>query len=61
VKGAKVVRRQAVRARRHLFFEPTVPTDVTTDIVVTKEETFGPGVLVYRFKTDARPRRFSAV
>jgi succinate-semialdehyde dehydrogenase / glutarate-semialdehyde dehydrogenase len=24
------------------FFEPTVLTDVTTDMVITKEETFGP-------------------
>jgi succinate-semialdehyde dehydrogenase / glutarate-semialdehyde dehydrogenase len=25
------------------FFEPTVLTDVTTDMVITKEETFEPG------------------
>jgi succinate-semialdehyde dehydrogenase / glutarate-semialdehyde dehydrogenase len=24
------------------FFEPTVLTDVTTDMVITREETFGP-------------------
>jgi succinate-semialdehyde dehydrogenase/glutarate-semialdehyde dehydrogenase len=35
------------------FFEPTVLTDVTTDMVITKEETFGPVVPLYRFKTDA--------
>jgi acyl-CoA reductase-like NAD-dependent aldehyde dehydrogenase len=25
------------------FFQPTVLTDVTTDMVITKEETSGPG------------------
>jgi succinate-semialdehyde dehydrogenase/glutarate-semialdehyde dehydrogenase len=35
-------RRQARRAGRGSFFEPTVLTDVTTDMVITKEETFGP-------------------
>jgi hypothetical protein len=28
-------------------------TDVTTDMVITKEETFGPVAPLYRFKTDA--------
>jgi succinate-semialdehyde dehydrogenase/glutarate-semialdehyde dehydrogenase len=35
------------------FFEPTILTDVTTDMVITKEETFGPVAPLYRFKTDA--------
>ena len=34
------------------FFEPTVLTDVTTDMVITKEETFGPVAPLYRCKTD---------
>ena len=35
------------------LFEPTVLTDVMTDMVITKEETFGPVAPLYRFKTDA--------
>jgi acyl-CoA reductase-like NAD-dependent aldehyde dehydrogenase len=34
------------------FFAVTVLTDVTTDMVITKEETFGPVAPLYRFKTD---------
>ena len=34
------------------FFEPTVLTDVTTGMVITKEETFGPVAPLYRFKSD---------
>jgi hypothetical protein len=30
-----------------------VLTDVTTDMVITKEETFGPVAPLYRFKTEA--------
>ena len=35
------------------FFDPTVLTDLMTDMVITKEETFAPVAPLYRFKTDA--------
>jgi succinate-semialdehyde dehydrogenase/glutarate-semialdehyde dehydrogenase len=51
-KGARV----AVGGKRHAlggtFFEPTVLTDVKTDMVVTREETFGPVAPLFRFKTE---------
>ena len=52
-KGAKVVTGGKRSALGGTFFEPTVLTDVTTDMVITKEETFGPVVPLYRFKTEA--------
>src|SRR5436189_92186 len=51
-KGAKV----AIGGHRHAlggsFFEPTVLTDVTTDMLITREETFGPVAPLYRFKSE---------
>jgi hypothetical protein len=51
-KGAKVVTGSKRAAQGDSFFEPTVLTDVTTDMVITKEETFGPVALLYRFKSE---------
>jgi len=51
-KGARVV----VGGSRHdlggTFFQPTVLADVTTDMKVAREETFGPVAPLFRFKTD---------
>ncbi len=51
--GAKIV----VGGKRHAlgrsFFEPTVLAGVTTRMLVTREETFGPLAPVYRFKDEA--------
>jgi succinate-semialdehyde dehydrogenase/glutarate-semialdehyde dehydrogenase len=51
-KGATV----AVGGHRHnlggTFFEPTVLTGVKPDMLITKEETFGPVAPLYRFKTE---------
>jgi succinate-semialdehyde dehydrogenase/glutarate-semialdehyde dehydrogenase len=52
-KGAKVVTGGKRAAQGGSFFEPTVLTDVTTDMVITKEETFGPVAPLYRFKSEA--------
>jgi succinate-semialdehyde dehydrogenase/glutarate-semialdehyde dehydrogenase len=50
--GARVV----VGGKRHSlgrsFFEPTVLANVTTRMLVTREETFGPLAPVYRFKDE---------
>ena len=51
-KGANI----AVGGKRHplggTFFEPTVLTGVTTDMMVTQDETFGPVAPLFRFSTD---------
>ena len=51
-KGAEI----ATGGKRHeagdRFFEPTVLTNVTTDMKITREETFGPVAPLYRFKED---------
>jgi len=51
-KGAKVV----VGGKRHAlggsFYEPTVLTDVDTQMKVTREETFGPVAPLFRFSSD---------
>ena len=51
-KGARL----ALGGQRHAlggtFFEPTVLVDVTGDMAVTHEETFGPVAPLFRFKTE---------
>ena len=51
-KGARVV----VGGKRHAlggsFFQPTVLTEVNTQMKVTREETFGPVAPLFRFSTD---------
>jgi succinate-semialdehyde dehydrogenase/glutarate-semialdehyde dehydrogenase len=51
-KGAKVV----VGGHRHAlggsFYEPTVLANVTTDMLVTREETFGPVAPLFRVRTE---------
>ncbi len=51
-KGAHV----ALGANRHelggTFFEPTVLTNVTTDMLIAREETFGPVAPLFRFETE---------
>jgi succinate-semialdehyde dehydrogenase/glutarate-semialdehyde dehydrogenase len=58
-KGAKVV----VGGKRHAlggsFYEPTVLANVTTDMIVTREETFGPVAPLFRFKTEEEAIRMA--
>jgi succinate-semialdehyde dehydrogenase/glutarate-semialdehyde dehydrogenase len=51
-KGAKVVYGGHRHALGGSFFEPTILAGVTTDMKVTREETFGPVAPLYRFKTE---------
>jgi succinate-semialdehyde dehydrogenase/glutarate-semialdehyde dehydrogenase len=51
-KGAKVI----LGGKRHAlggnFYEPTILADVTADMLVAREETFGPVAPLFRFKTE---------
>ena len=52
-KGARVIAGGKRHALGGLFFQPTVLADVTQDMAVSKEETFGPVAPLFRFKTEA--------
>ena len=58
-KGARVV----VGGQRHdlggTFFQPTVLDGVTTDMEITREETFGPVAPLYRFSTEQEAIRMA--
>ena len=43
------------------FCEPTVLTNVSTDMVITQEETFGPVAPLHRFKTDDEALEYGIV
>jgi succinate-semialdehyde dehydrogenase / glutarate-semialdehyde dehydrogenase len=51
-KGANVIAGGKRHALGHGFFEPTVLSNVTTDMCVAKEETFGPLSPLFRFSSD---------
>jgi succinate-semialdehyde dehydrogenase/glutarate-semialdehyde dehydrogenase len=51
-KGAKVVLGGKRHALGGTFFEPTVLKDVTTDMLLARQETFGPVAPLFRFKTE---------
>jgi succinate-semialdehyde dehydrogenase/glutarate-semialdehyde dehydrogenase len=52
-KGAKVIVGGKPHSLGGLFFEPTVLTNVTPAMKVTREETFGPVAPLFRFHTEA--------
>ncbi|RPH63036.1 MAG: NAD-dependent succinate-semialdehyde dehydrogenase [Burkholderiales bacterium] len=51
-KGAKLALGGKRHSRGGLFFEPTILTDVTSEMRVAREETFGPVAPLFRFGTD---------
>jgi len=51
-KGAKIVLGGKPHALGGTFFEPTILTDVTSDMIVAREETFGPLAPLFRFDTE---------
>jgi succinate-semialdehyde dehydrogenase / glutarate-semialdehyde dehydrogenase len=51
-KGAKIVAGGKRHARGGNFFEPTILADVTQEMLVAREETFGPVAPLFRFKSE---------
>jgi len=51
-KGARVVTGGARHPLGATFFTPTVLTGATTDMVLSREEIFGPVAAIYRFETE---------
>ena len=51
-KGARVVTGGQRHALGGTFFEPTVLADATPEMLIAKEETFGPVAPLFRFKTE---------
>ncbi|MFE0679099.1 NAD-dependent succinate-semialdehyde dehydrogenase [Streptomyces sp. NPDC058867] len=58
-RGATVLRGGRRHERGGLFYEPTVLTDVTTEMAVTREETFGPVAPLVRFTEEADALRMA--
>lgn len=52
-KGGKVLTGGKRHALGHTFFEPTVVANASPDMLVAREETFGPLAPLFRFRTDA--------
>ncbi|MFM9865524.1 MAG: NAD-dependent succinate-semialdehyde dehydrogenase [Micropepsaceae bacterium] len=52
-KGAKLATGGKRHALGHTFFEPTVLTEVNTQMAIAQEEIFGPVATLFRFKTEA--------
>ncbi|RDU65979.1 succinate-semialdehyde dehydrogenase (NADP(+)) [Helicobacter didelphidarum] len=51
-KGAKILSGGKIHAKGGTFFEPTILTDVTSDMTVAKEETFGPLAPLFPFENE---------
>jgi len=51
-KGGKVLTGGQAHALGGTFFEPTIVTGITQDMIVAHEETFGPVAPLFRFETE---------
>tara|TARA_B100000749_G_scaffold199255_1_gene155253 strand:+ start:5907 stop:7376 length:1470 start_codon:yes stop_codon:yes gene_type:complete len=51
-KGAKVALGGRAHSLGGTFFEPTILTDATQEMLIAREETFGPVAPLFRFETD---------
>ncbi|MBJ7314011.1 NADP-dependent succinate-semialdehyde dehydrogenase [Rugamonas sp. CCM 8940] len=51
-KGGRLLAGGKRHALGHSFFQPTIVADVTSDMLVAREETFGPLAPLFRFNTD---------
>ncbi|MBX9295345.1 NADP-dependent succinate-semialdehyde dehydrogenase [Chromobacterium piscinae] len=58
-KGGKLIAGGKRHALGHTFFEPTLIADVTNDMKVAREETFGPLAPLFRFKTEEEAIRLA--
>jgi succinate-semialdehyde dehydrogenase/glutarate-semialdehyde dehydrogenase len=58
-KGARIVLGGQRHALGGTFFQPTILTDVTCEMAVAREETFGPVAPLFRFKTDEEAIRMA--
>ncbi|TDJ18045.1 MAG: NADP-dependent succinate-semialdehyde dehydrogenase I [Gammaproteobacteria bacterium] len=58
-KGAKVMVGGSTHSLGGTFFEPTLLTGVTTDMAITREETFGPVAPLFRFSDEAEAIRLA--
>jgi succinate-semialdehyde dehydrogenase/glutarate-semialdehyde dehydrogenase len=58
-KGARIVAGGRRHALGGTFFEPTVLAEVTADMIITREETFGPVAPLYRFHSEEEAIRMA--
>jgi succinate-semialdehyde dehydrogenase/glutarate-semialdehyde dehydrogenase len=58
-KGGRILMGGKPHALGHTFFEPTVIADVTSDMKIAREETFGPLAPLFRFSSDDEVVRLS--
>jgi len=58
-KGAQIAHGGKRHALGGTFFQPTIVTNVTTDMLMAREETFGPVAPLFRFATEAEAVRMA--